>query len=90
MSCVTAPKINIADIPGLSLFLGDLSITTPDVSLGLCCNFQVAPPFPIVLPLGAILGAMGPTADLLFEIINTIVDQVNLLLDLLSFDCPLD
>ena len=93
MSCITAPKIPIASIPGLSLLLGDISIAPPDLSANLCCQISIPLP-PVVIPIGSALGTLKTASPAALETtlatINTTIEQINTLLDQLSFDCPLD
>lgn len=94
MSCINPPHLDIGDIPGLSLLLGNIVITLPGVGLNLCCNFDLLPP-PIIIPLGAIIEALVVTPadctaiDDLLNTLHVIVEAINTLLDELSFDCPL-
>ncbi len=93
MSCITAPRIPILSVPGLSLLLGDISIDPPDLSINLCCQIDIPIP-PIVIPIGTALGTLklaAPAAlETTFATINSAIEQVNTLIDQLSFDCPLD
>lgn len=97
MSCISAPKIGIGDIPGLSLLLGDISIDLPDINSKLCCEVNLITP-PIPVPIGTVLkglltdpsGAGATTVETVMTTIKTVQDTLNTLLEQLSFDCPLD
>ncbi len=99
-ACIKAPAISLPDLPGLDLVLPSLSFSTPDLSLNLCCNFEL-PPIPIdpdlVLKAIALLITtllQIPGASALIALVNAAVQeavaQLNVLLDQLQFSCPLD
>lgn len=90
MACLAAPTIPYP--PLLSLFLPTLTLSPPSLSVDLCCQFETPPipGFPIILPLGAILGPLSATVDAIVALIKTIIDLVNSLLDQLQFSCPLE
>ncbi len=100
MSCVKAPKVQLLDLPGISLLLPSLSFSTPDLSLGLCCNFEI-PSIPvdpdialqlIATALKVIMAVPGGAAVIaaIMSTINTAITDLNLLMDQLQFSCPLD
>ncbi len=100
MACVKAPTIEIGDLPGISLLLPSLSFSIPDLSLNLCCNFEL-PPIPIdpdiiLKALAAAITALMniPGASAILAAVNAAValavTNLNLLLDELQFSCPLD
>ncbi len=94
MSCIEVPHIGIPDIPGLSLLLGDISLT-PSIGGNLCCKFELPIPA-IIIPLGTLLYGLatvtsgGSNVDSLLATLDTIVKTINTLLDLLPFECPLN
>lgn len=98
MSCITGPHLPPLDqIDGLSLLLGDTSIDPPDLNSKLCCEISLVTP-PIPVPIGTVLktfltdptGTGATTLDSALALIQTTEDQLNDLLDGLTFDCPLD
>lgn len=90
MACLSAPAIPYP--PGLSLLLPDLVLSPPSLEVDLCCHFETPPipGFPIILPLGAILGPLSATVDAIMAVIATVIDLLNALLDELQFSCPLE
>jgi hypothetical protein len=91
MPCLAAPRL--PPPPGLSLLLPTLVIPSPSVGITFCCKLTTpnVPGFPLVIPLGLLIPAGGAVAmAAVVAVINEAVDQVNALLDQLSFECPLD
>ena len=90
MACLAAPKLPLP--PGLSLLLPTLSLSPPSLAVDLCCHFETPPipGFPIILPLGAILGPLSATVDAILAVISAAVALLNALLDQLQFSCPLE
>lgn len=89
-ACLAAPHIAIPAL--LAIFLPTLVLSPPSLAIDLCCHFETPPipGFPIILPLGAILGPLSATVDTILALIQSIVDLVNSLLDQLQFSCPLE
>jgi hypothetical protein len=91
MPCIAAPKVPYP--PGLSLLLPTIAIPSPSLGIKLCCTFKTPaiPGFPIILPLGQILPSGAAQAiQAVQAVIVQAVDQLNALLDQLTFDCPLE
>ena len=91
MSCLAAsiPKVHV---PALDALIPKVQIGPPIPGLNLCCNFWSPIDTSTTIPIGLILGLLGPA---LAPVIAVIVQQqatLNAYLDLLqfSFSCPLD
>lgn len=93
MPCLSIPTI---PTPDLSLFLPDLAFSIPGLpplGLSFCCTFELPslfPGFPIVIPLGLILAALGPAANAVMAFISSAIAFLNALLDAIPpITCPL-
>jgi hypothetical protein len=97
MSCIAVPRIPLADVPGLNILLGDITIDPPDLNSKLCCEVNLIIP-PIPIPIGSIImglladptGSGVSTLTTAVGIINEAIEQINAIIALIDFDCPLD
>lgn len=90
MACLQAPRL---PYPDLSLFLPDINIPNPSLTVSFCCTFKTPPipGLPIVIPIAAILAALGAAGDTVIALLDQIVDLLNSILDQIPpINCPLD
>lgn len=90
MACLQAPRL---PYPDLSLFIPSISLPDPSLAIDFCCKFKTPPipGFPIVIPIAAILAALGAAGDTVIALIDQIVDLLNSILDLIPpINCPID
>lgn len=92
MSCLAVPHIGLGDI-GISL----PSITLPTLQVGvtLCCTLQLPPINPyivnqLIATAIALIPGLGKVLQPILALLMKAINIINIALDLITFDCPLD
>lgn len=91
MPCLAAPQIPLPALPSplsLSLSLQLPTLSTPSLSLTLCCTFNL-PSISISLP-PLELGFLGEAAVAAIQAFLFVIQQINAFLAQLTISCPLD
>lgn len=94
MSCIAPPHVGL-DLPGLNLLLPTITLPTIGVGVDLCCEFDYSLPLPpinlqpLINALKTLVGGTFAPIEAILLLIDQATDQLNALLDQLTFDCPL-